>query len=75
MHSMADEFNLMLEHLKALRADSRDVKRELSGMREELTGIRHHMSGFLSHEALQDEEIAVLKQRLERVETRLNIFE
>lgn len=70
---MAEEHNLILEHLRALRGDMADVKGGVRGLKEEMIGIRQHLAGFLTHDSVQDEEIAILKARLERIETRLNI--
>lgn len=71
--SMAEEHNLLLEHLRALRSDMTDVKSGIRGLKEEMVGMRHHMGGFLTHESVQDEEIATLKARIERLEDRMNI--
>jgi hypothetical protein len=72
---MAEEHNLILEHLRAIRSDMSDVKTGLRSIKDEMVGLRQHMGGFLTHESVQDEEIASLRLRLERIESRLNIVE
>ncbi len=76
---MAEEHNIIIEHLRALRNDNAELKKGLDGglrsVKEELVGIRQHMGGFLTHEGVQDEEIATLRARVERLESRLNISE
>lgn len=44
-------------------------------MQEDLLTIKHHMAGFMSHEARQDEEIAIIRSRLERIESRLSLVD
>jgi hypothetical protein len=70
---MAEEHNLIIEHLRALRSDMGEVKGSLRGIKEEMIGLRQHMGGFLTHESVQDEEIVTIKSRIERIEARLNI--
>ena len=71
---MADNVeNLMLEHLRAIRADMSSLKDEMSGMRSEMVAIRHHMAGLMNSQLAIDGEIATLKVRLDRVEKRLEL--
>ena len=65
--------NLILEHLRSLRADVASMKDEMSGVRQEMVIVRQHMAGLLGAQALHDTEIATLKVRLDRIEKRLEL--
>ena len=65
--------NLILEHLRVIRADMGSMKEELSGMRAEMLIIRQHMAGLLGSQTLHDGEIANIKVRLDRIEKRLEL--
>ena len=67
--------NLMLEHMRAIRADISSMKEEMSGMRSEMIVMRQHMAGLLGGQALHDGEIAGLKARIDRIERRLDLVE
>jgi len=67
--------NLVLEHLRIIRADLSSMKDELSGARAELLIMRQHMAGLLGGQTLHDVEIAGLKVRLDRIEKRLELAE
>lgn len=49
--------NLLLEHMRAMRADIGAIKEEMSGMRAEMLIIRQHMAGLLGAQTLHDGEI------------------
>jgi non-ribosomal peptide synthetase component E (peptide arylation enzyme) len=65
--------NLVLEHLRVIRADMSTMKDEMSGMRAEMLIIRQHMAGVLGAQILHDGEIANIKVRLDRIEKRLEL--
>ncbi|MBB5754646.1 hypothetical protein [Prosthecomicrobium pneumaticum] len=67
--------NLVLEHLRIIRADLSSMKDELSGARAELLIIRQHMAGLSGGQTLHDFEIAGLKVRPDRIEKRLELAE
>jgi hypothetical protein len=67
--------NLILEHLRAMRADITLLKDEMIGMRAEMRSMKQHMAAFMSHEAAQDGDIAAVKLQLERIGKRLDIVE
>ncbi|PYE88207.1 hypothetical protein [Phyllobacterium leguminum] len=67
--------NLILEHLRIVRADMSSMKEEMSGMRSEMLIIRQHMAGLLGGQTLHDAEVAGLKVRLDRIEKRLDLAE
>jgi non-ribosomal peptide synthetase component E (peptide arylation enzyme) len=65
--------NLLLEHLRIIRADMSSMKDEMSGMRAEMLIIRQHMAGLLGAQVLHDGEIAGIKVRLDRIEKRMEL--
>lgn len=67
--------HLILEHLRAMRADMSSIKDEMTGMRGEMIVMRTHMAGLLSSQTLQDTEIASIKVRVDRIEKRLDLVE
>jgi hypothetical protein len=67
--------NLILEHLRLMRADIAAVKDEVTGIRAEMRSMKQHMAAFMSHEAAQDGDIAMVKLQLDRIGRRLDIVE
>ncbi len=67
--------NLVLEHLRIIRADLSSMKDELSGARAELLIMRQHMAGLSGGRTLHDVEIAGPKMRPDRTEERLELAE
>ncbi|CAN7322554.1 hypothetical protein [Neorhizobium sp. LjRoot104] len=67
--------NLILEHLPLMRADIVSLKDEMTGMRAEMRSMKQHMAAFMSHETVQDGDIATVKLQLERIGRRLDIVE
>jgi hypothetical protein len=67
--------NLVLEHLRAIRADMSSMREDMSGMRAEVLIIRQHMAGLLGAQTLHDAEIAGLRTRLDRIEKRLELVD
>lgn len=68
-----DRADLMLEILKRMQADMAVVKDDIGNMRNEMTAMKGHMAAFMSHEWANDGEIAAIKQRLDRLERRLDL--
>jgi archaellum component FlaC len=70
-----DVENLVLEHLRAIRADTSGLKDEIRGARSEITALRHQMHGMntLVEQCLED--IGTIKVRLDRIERRLDLTE
>jgi len=65
--------SLVLEILKRLPSDMSVVRSDMGNMRNELTAIKGHMAAFMSHEWANDGGIAGIKQRLDRLERRLEL--
>jgi hypothetical protein len=70
-----DVENLVLQHLRVIRADMMEMKVDMAGMRAEMLIMRQHMAGLLGAQNLQDSEIAGLKVRLDRIEKRLELVD
>jgi len=56
----AEVENLMLEHLRAIRADTAKMAEDIRGLRTEMTSMRQHMARVV---------------RLDRIETRLELVD
>ncbi|MCM2476951.1 hypothetical protein HGO38_26230 [Rhizobium sp. CG5] len=67
--------HLILEHLRALRAEIAGMGEEIRGIRSEMRSMKQHMAAFMSHETAQDGDIASVKLQLERIGKRLDIVE
>ncbi|MBN9074003.1 MAG: hypothetical protein J0H34_20875 [Rhizobiales bacterium] len=65
--------NLILEHLRNIRADMSSMKEDMGTMRAEMLIVRQHMAGLLGSQTLHDGEIASIKVRLDRIEKRLEL--
>jgi chromosome segregation ATPase len=71
---MAEVTNeLMLEHLKAIQAKLSEHDRRFDELSTDLRSLKAHMAGFMSNEVNQDAVIAALRERIERIERRLEI--
>ena len=69
----AETESLMLEILKKLQASISRVESDLSDLASDVRSMKAHMAGFLQSEFRQDSELASIKQRLDRVERRLDL--
>jgi len=65
--------NLILEHLRAMRGDINAIKSDMRLLKAEMTATRHQLSGVTSLQDHDHSDIAELKTRIERIETRLDI--
>jgi hypothetical protein len=71
---MADETdNLVLEHLRAIRAVLDQHTKALTDIQMPLTGMDQHTAGFMISETRQNSEIDELRARLARIEKRLEL--
>ena len=71
----AEVENLMLEHLRAIRADTAKMSEDIRGLRTEMTSMRQHMAGVVTLQELDHTDIASLKVRLDRIERRLELVD
>ena len=65
--------NLVLEHLRAIRADMARLSDEMRGLRTEMMSVRHHVRGLELSQDADHSDIASMKVRLDRVERRLEL--
>ena len=73
---MAPEIeNLLLEHMRAIRAQLDDLARGLSELRARVSSIEHHLATIDHHLANMQGDIAVIHQRLDDQGTRLDRIE
>ncbi len=73
---MTDEVgNLVLEHLRALRAELSTLKDEVRGMRSEETATRFEVRAVNTRVEQLLEDSASVKVRLDRIETRLGLLD
>ena len=71
----AEVENLILEHLRALRADMSSVRSDIADVKSDLRGVKTHLSGFMQSELAQDGAIAAIRERLDRIERRLELVD
>jgi hypothetical protein len=65
--------NLVLEQLRAMRGDMARVADRMDTMAAEMTAIRQHLSGVVTIQERDHTDIAALKNRLDRIERRLEL--
>jgi len=71
----AEPDNLVLEHLGAIRETLDQHTHAFTDLQLRLTGIETHMAGFQIGEVRQNSELDSLRQRIERIEKRLELAE
>jgi predicted lipoprotein len=67
--------NLILEHLRVIRADMRKMADDIHTLRAEMIAMRAHMGGFTSLQDHDHTDIAAIKLRLDRIEQRLDLVD
>jgi uncharacterized protein involved in exopolysaccharide biosynthesis len=67
--------NLILEHLRAIRADMNRMADQMATLRAEMTATRQQVAGIVTLQEHDHTDIAALKARLERIERRLDLVE
>ncbi|ODN71251.1 hypothetical protein [Methylobrevis pamukkalensis] len=67
--------HLILEHLRAMRADMARMSDRMDTMAAEMTALRHHLAGVVSLQDHDHVDIAAMKVRLDRIETRLDLVD
>lgn len=71
----ADIESLVLEHLRAIRADIADLKREVAGNSVQLSAMGQQLAGLTAAVYGSKSDIDDIKRRLSRVEQRLELTE
>lgn len=73
---MTDEVeNLVLEHLRAMRADIAKIKDDGQTMKVEMVALRQQVSSIQTIQEHDHTEIAAIKVRLDRIERRLDLVD
>ena len=65
--------SLVLEHLRAMRADIADPKHDMREVRSEVISLRVVMGEFIKADARRESSVASLEHRVERLERRLEL--
>ncbi len=68
-----DRADLMLEILKRMQVSIARLENNMSDVASDLRSVKSHMSGFMQSEFRQDTDLADVKQRLDRIERRLDL--
>ena len=69
----ADTENLVLEHLRAIRATLSEHSNELAGIRLEISAMGQQLAGLTAAVYSGKSELDSLKRRVERIERRLEL--
>ena len=72
---MVEAENLMLEHLRAIRGDMAKMADRMETMSAEMTAIRQHLAGVVTIQEHDHGDIATIKNRLDRIEKRLELVD
>jgi hypothetical protein len=68
-----DRTDLMLEILKSIQADVREVKHEVSSQSLRIGSLEDHFRGTLSTLYSIQADVARVKDRVDRIETRMGL--
>ena len=72
---MVEPDNLVLEQLRVIRGEMGKLVSEMQTMRVEMTAMSQHMAGMLTIQEHDHVDIAGIKNRLDRIEKRLELVE
>lgn len=70
---MAEQQDLVIEILRRLQTDIAEIKHDVQSLRLEVSTINHHLAGFHSADAVQNDELSRLRQRVQLIERRLDL--
>ena len=65
--------NLVLEQLRAIRGEIARMAEDMRGLRTEMMSVRHHVRGLELSQDVHHGDIASMKDRLDRIEKRLEL--
>lgn len=71
----ADIESLVLEHLRAIRADLADLRREVASNSVQLSAMGQQLAGLTAAVYASKSDMDDIRRRLERVERRLDLTE
>lgn len=66
---------LLLENLKVMRGEFAVMRDDIAEIKIDIRGLKIHMTGFMQSELAQDSAIVSIKERLGRIERRLELSE
>jgi hypothetical protein len=72
---MTDKIDLTLEHLKVLRAESKQNREDVRDITHHVIAMRNQMADFLKEHAYTYERLAEHDARLETIEKRLGLID
>jgi len=72
---MVEPTDLVLEHLRPIRAEMARMADDIRGLRTEMTSMRQHMGGVVTIQELDHTDLAAMKVRLDRIERRLELVD
>ena len=72
---MAEPADLMLDHLRAIRADTARMADSMRGLGAEMTAMRQHLAGVVTLQEHDHTDLAAIKDRLGRIERRLELVD
>ena len=65
--------DLLLEHLKAIQAKLGQMALDIIDLKADMRGLKGHMASFMQSEVAQDNALASLQARIDRIEHRLEL--
>jgi len=65
--------SLVLEHLRAIRSDLADLKREVTGNSVQLSAVGQQLAGLTAAVYASKSDVDERKRRMDRVERRLEL--
>jgi len=65
--------NLVLEHLRVIRTDIADLKREVAGNSVEIAAMGQQFAGLTAAVYNSKSDLETVKQRVDRLERRLDL--
>jgi hypothetical protein len=72
---MAEPDNLVLDLLRAMRGDMAKMADAMRSLNVEVIAIRQHLAGVLTIQDHDHGEVAAIKDRLDRIERRLELVD
>jgi len=72
---MTDKIDLTLEHLKILRAESKQNREDVRDLTHHVIAIRNQMADFFKEHAFMYEKFAEHESRLAKIEQRLGLLD
>lgn len=66
---------LLLETLKAMQAKLAAIASDTQDVKADMRGLKGHMAAFMQSEVAQDNALASIQARIDRIERRLDLSE